>query len=117
DDIEARNTGFLDTFAGILDSRLLERFYKFWFDLYVNVDDVHFCLLSAIIRVSPPQTSCVHTIRIKTRSDDLHLTSSSDSMAVYTSLISWGLELGTRLSSPRASMSSLTAVTYQVTDP
>src|SRR5262245_27941502 len=33
------------------------------------------------------------------------------------SFTSWGLELGTRLISPRASRSSLTVVTYHMTDP
>src|SRR5512139_2679174 len=39
------------------------------------------------------------------------------SYCLYANFTSCGLELGTRLTSPRASKSSLTVVTYHVTDP
>jgi hypothetical protein len=45
DDIEARDPCFLYAIAGILDAGLFECFNEFWFDMYMNKDDLHVLLL------------------------------------------------------------------------
>jgi hypothetical protein len=43
DHVKTRNAGFLDTVTGIVDCCLLECFDHIRFDVYMDVDDEHFC--------------------------------------------------------------------------